>query len=111
MRRCTATLDAEELRAVGLVALVSQQPPRGEDDGARDDGPDAERLEQEWAHALETAGGAVNASNRAGAITAENASEASRHIDDQRKWLHSFKPTLRKLFPLRRRRDGPPDTS
>jgi hypothetical protein len=90
---------------------MSQRPPNGEDDEPRDDAPDADRLEEEWVRALETAGGAVSASHRAEAITADNASEASRHIDGQRRWLHSFKPTLRKLFPRRQRRERPPGTS
>jgi hypothetical protein len=83
----------------------------GEEHEARGDAPDADQLERQWEHALDSASAAVNDSGRAGAMTRDDASEASRHIEGQRKWLRSFKPTLRKLFPGRRRGGEPPAAS
>jgi hypothetical protein len=95
-----------------LHVSVLQRPPNGEEDEARLDLPDADRLERDWEHALDTASGAVSASGRSGALTPQDVSEASQRIDKQRKWLRSFRPTLRKLFPRRRgRADQPPNTS
>jgi hypothetical protein len=85
-----------------------QRPPNGGEDEARLHLPDADRLEHDWEQALDTASGAVAGGGRTGALTREDVSEANQRIEKQRKWLRSFKPTLRKLFPRRRGRSEQP---
>jgi hypothetical protein len=68
---------------------------------------DAERLEEDWKRALDAADEAVNSTGRTRTLGSSDADAASEHIREQRSWLRSFRPTLRRMFPGRRgRSDG-----
>jgi hypothetical protein len=66
---------------------------------------DGERLEEEWQHALDAASAAVDAGARSHTLAQPDAAAATEGIRSHRQWLSSFRPTLHKLFPRRRRAD------
>ena len=67
---------------------------------------DAERLEEDWKRALDAADDAVTTTGRTRTLGPADADSASEHIQEQRSWLRSFRPTLRWMFPGRRRAGG-----
>lgn len=72
-------------------------------DDPRAENLDADRLEEDWEHALDAASGALSASDRSQSLTREDLATGAEHVQNQRKWLHGFRPTLRRLFPGRSR--------
>jgi hypothetical protein len=66
------------------------------------DRTDADRLEEEWEHALDKADEAVAAGRRSRTIDPSDAAAEGEHIRDHRRWLRDFRPSLRRLFPRRR---------
>jgi hypothetical protein len=75
-----------------------------DDEGdVRGDSIDADRLAQDWEHALDVAGDAVHVSSSAHSLTPTDAAAASEHIRADRNWLQSIRPTVRRLLPRRRR--------
>jgi hypothetical protein len=86
--------------------------PNGEvpmDDDVREDRVDADRLEEDWKHALDTASEAVSASSRSKVLPPSAAAAAGDHIREERTWLNRVSPTLHKLFARPRRTRQPPD--
>ena len=67
-----------------------------------DDRTDADRLEEDWKHALDSADSAVAAGRRSRTIDPSDASAEVDHIREHRRWLSGFRPSLRRLFPHRR---------
>jgi hypothetical protein len=65
------------------------------------DRTDAERLEEGWEHALERADQAVAAGRSSKSLDPSEAAVEVEHIRAHRKWLRSFRPSLRRLFPGR----------
>jgi hypothetical protein len=74
-----------------------------------DDRVDADRLEEQWKRALDTASEAVSVGSRSNALPPSDAASAGEHIREERSWLNRFSPTLHKLFPGRRRSKQPSD--
>jgi len=66
------------------------------------DRTDADRLEEGWEHALESADEAVAAGRRSRALDPSDAAAEVEQIRAHRRWLRSFRPSLRRLFPGRR---------
>ena len=81
------------------------------DDDVRDDRIDADRLEYDWRHALDTASAAVSASTSSKALRPADAAAAGDHIRAERSWLSRFSPTLHKLFPRSQPPTQPPGAS
>jgi hypothetical protein len=73
-----------------------------EHDDLEADRLDADRIEADWKRALDIAGDAVSAGSRSNALEPADASAELEHIDAERKWLHRFRPTLRRMLPRRR---------
>jgi hypothetical protein len=70
---------------------------------AEGDTLDADRIEADWEHALDAATEAVDASSRSGSLSPSEVAAEAEHIRGERRWLKGFGPSLRKLFPRRRR--------
>jgi hypothetical protein len=85
--------------------VTDERKPSG---GGGEEAPDADRLEDDWNRALDVAGEAVSASGRSRVLRPDEVSSESEHIRAERKWLRGFRPTLRRLFPRRRRSEQPP---
>jgi hypothetical protein len=66
------------------------------------DRTDADRLEEDWKHALDTADEAVAAGRRSKTLDPSDAAAEVEQIRAHRQWLRSFRPSLRRLFPGRR---------
>ena len=66
------------------------------------DRTDADRLEEDWQRALDSADEAVAAGRRSRTLDPSDAADHVEHIRAHRKWLRSFRPSLRGLFPSRR---------
>jgi len=66
------------------------------------DRTDADRLEEGWQHALDSADEAVAAGRRSRTLDPSDAADQVEHIRAHRKWLRGFKPSLRRLFPRHR---------
>jgi hypothetical protein len=79
--------------------MAADEPPRDDDLGAE---LDADRLEEDWKHALDTANQAVSAGTRSNVLRPSEAAAAGDRIREERTWLGRFSPTLHKLFPRRR---------
>jgi hypothetical protein len=88
---------------------VAERTPDDEHGGGRGDAPDADRLEEDWKHALDAADQAVSAGSGSRLLGRSEVSAESEHIRDERSWLRAFRPTLRKLFPGRREAEQPPE--
>jgi hypothetical protein len=71
------------------------------DDVSRDD-LNADRLEEDWEHALDAADEALAASSRAGSLGASDVAAIADRIRNERRWFHRFRPALHRLFPRRR---------
>jgi hypothetical protein len=70
---------------------------------------DGKRLEEDWEHALDAAGNAVDKTTGANILPPSDAAAASEHLHGERKWLSGFRSSLHRLFP--RRRADPPNQS
>jgi hypothetical protein len=81
--------------------MAADEPPRGDDPRGE---LDADRLEEDWKHALDLANQAVDASSRSRVLRPPDAAAAGDRIREERRWLGRFSPTLHKLFPRRRSR-------
>jgi hypothetical protein len=66
------------------------------------DRTDADRLEEDWQHALDSADEAVAAGRRSRTLDPSDAAAEAEQIRAHRKWLRGFRPSLRRLFPGRR---------
>jgi hypothetical protein len=66
------------------------------------DRTDADRLEEDWEHALDAADEAVRAGTRSRTIPPSQAAEEVEQIRAHRTWLRGFRPSLRRLFAGRR---------
>ena len=66
------------------------------------DRTDADRLEEDWKHALDSADSAVAAGRRSRSIDPSDATDQVDHIREHRRWLSGFRPSLRRMFPRRR---------
>ena len=69
-----------------------------------DDRIDARRLEEDWEHALDAAGDAVDTTTNANILPRSEATAANERLRGERKWLTGFRSSLHKLFPSRRDR-------
>jgi hypothetical protein len=62
---------------------------------------DAKQLEADWEHALDVAHEAVEAGRRSKVLGPLEATQLSRHIRDERRWLHDFSRVMHLMFPRR----------
>ena len=70
---------------------------------------DGKRLEEDWEHALDAAGNAIDKTSRANVLPHSDAAAANERLRGERKWLSGFRSSLHKLFP--RRSADPPNPS
>ena len=66
-----------------------------------DDRLDGRRLEEQWEHALDAAGDAVDTTARANILPQSEAAAATEQLRGERKWLSGFRSSLHRLFPSR----------
>jgi hypothetical protein len=93
-----------------LNPSLVRRPPDG--DGQDDDHVDgltADRLEEDWEHALDAADHAATTGARSHTLRPDDVSTQQAHIREERTWLAGIKSTLRKLLP--RRNKHPSDTT
>jgi hypothetical protein len=62
---------------------------------------DGRRLEEDWEHALDAAGNAVDTTARANIMGPSDAAAANEQLRGERKWLSGFRSSLHRLFPSR----------
>jgi hypothetical protein len=62
---------------------------------------DGRRLEEDWEHALDAAGNALDTTARSRTLPSSDAAHATERIREERKWLGGFRSTLHRLFPSR----------
>ena len=60
-----------------------------------------EQLEHDWERALDAAGGAVSAADRAGTLRQDELDAERHQVNEERTWLGGIGSTMRKLFPRR----------
>lgn len=74
-----------------------------------DDRIEGRRLEEDWEHALDAAGNAVDTTSRANILPRSEAATATERLRGERKWLRGFKSSLHRLFPSRSERSPDAD--